>query len=50
MNTELEEVPTEVLLRATFAAQREAHSEVALRELDPSTERWYEWAWVEAYC
>ena len=32
MNTELEEVPTEVLLRATFAAQREVHGSATNRE------------------
>ena len=32
MTTELENVPTEVLLRATFAAQREAHSAATNRE------------------
>lgn len=32
MTTELEKVPTEVLLRATFAAQREAHSAAANQE------------------
>jgi hypothetical protein len=32
MTTELEKVPTEVLLRATFAAQREAHSAATNRE------------------
>jgi hypothetical protein len=32
MNTELEEAPTEVLLRATFAAQREVHGSATNRE------------------
>jgi hypothetical protein len=32
MNTDLEKVPTEVLLRATFAAQREAHDAAANQE------------------
>jgi len=32
MNTELEKIPTEVLLRATFAAQREAHSAATNQE------------------
>ena len=32
MTTELEKVPTEVLLRATFAAQREAHSAATNQE------------------
>ena len=32
MNTEWEKVPTEVLLRATFAAQREVHGSATNRE------------------
>ena len=32
MTTELEKDPTEVLLRATYAAQREAHSAASIRE------------------
>ena len=32
MTTELEKVPTEVLLGATFAAQREAHSAATNQE------------------